>query len=242
MGSHIKNIHIKSFKSVRDLSLDCERINIFIGKPNAGKSNILEAISLLGVNFHMGNESKLLSSTLRYTKLVHLFNNFNFRIPIEIIVNNEIIASLKENSHNSDDRFIFNIKSNTLGSSDIGQEKPGFFIPALTVDLKSDGMRQGAATKDDTVSSSVKRYEFKGLIETNNSGLHLIPPNGDNFFAIVEAYPRIRTEIKEFLKPIGLELLINVENQQISIVQKTEDTLTCGNARFWQSKSSTGNR
>ncbi|MCL5876994.1 MAG: hypothetical protein M1540_04190 [Candidatus Bathyarchaeota archaeon] len=29
------------------MKLDCKRINLFIGQPNVGKSNILEAIGLL---------------------------------------------------------------------------------------------------------------------------------------------------------------------------------------------------
>lgn len=40
------DIKIENFKSLRSVALnDCQRINIFIGKPNVGKSNILEALS-----------------------------------------------------------------------------------------------------------------------------------------------------------------------------------------------------
>jgi len=43
----IKNFAIKNFKSIQDLRSDCRRVNLFIGEPNTGKSNILEAIGLL---------------------------------------------------------------------------------------------------------------------------------------------------------------------------------------------------
>ena len=67
MSALIKNLHIKNFKSVHDLSLECDRINIFIGKPNAGKSNILEAISLLGLEYlKAANPTKFAESTIRY--------------------------------------------------------------------------------------------------------------------------------------------------------------------------------
>lgn len=33
-------VEIKNFKSIKDLRLDCKRVNVFIGKPNVGKSNI----------------------------------------------------------------------------------------------------------------------------------------------------------------------------------------------------------
>lgn len=44
----IKNIVIKGFKSIPELSLDLGRVNCFIGANGVGKSNILEAIGVLG--------------------------------------------------------------------------------------------------------------------------------------------------------------------------------------------------
>jgi len=43
-------LQIQNFKSIKDLKLDCKRVNIFIGKPNTGKTNILEALGLMGLN------------------------------------------------------------------------------------------------------------------------------------------------------------------------------------------------
>lgn len=43
----IRNISIKNYKSVQEACLlDCSRYNLLIGRPNVGKSNILEALSL----------------------------------------------------------------------------------------------------------------------------------------------------------------------------------------------------
>ena len=39
----ISQLRIKNFKPIRDLSLDCRRVNVLIGDPNTGKSNILES-------------------------------------------------------------------------------------------------------------------------------------------------------------------------------------------------------
>jgi predicted ATP-dependent endonuclease of OLD family len=44
----IKNIVIKGFKSIPELNLDLGRVNCFIGANGVGKSNILEAIGVLG--------------------------------------------------------------------------------------------------------------------------------------------------------------------------------------------------
>ncbi|MEP7169716.1 MAG: AAA family ATPase, partial [Bacteroidota bacterium] len=46
LKNFIDYLKIHNFKSVKKLDIPCNRINIFIGKPNVGKSNILEALSL----------------------------------------------------------------------------------------------------------------------------------------------------------------------------------------------------
>ncbi len=47
----IKNISIKNFKSIKDLEFKAKRINLFIGKPNTGKSNILESLGIFILSF-----------------------------------------------------------------------------------------------------------------------------------------------------------------------------------------------
>ena len=42
----IANLQIKNFKSIKQLDLDCNKINLFIGEPNTGKSNIFETLGL----------------------------------------------------------------------------------------------------------------------------------------------------------------------------------------------------
>lgn len=45
MSQFIQNIQIKNFKSAKNVRFeDCKRINLLIGKPNVGKSNLLESL------------------------------------------------------------------------------------------------------------------------------------------------------------------------------------------------------
>ncbi len=44
----ISTIHIKGFKSLLDVQIDLGRINVFVGANGSGKSNLLEAIGVLG--------------------------------------------------------------------------------------------------------------------------------------------------------------------------------------------------
>lgn len=43
----ISRLSLERFKSVRALALECRRVNLFIGAPDTGKTNILEALCLL---------------------------------------------------------------------------------------------------------------------------------------------------------------------------------------------------
>ena len=40
----VQNVEIENFKSIKQLEIECRRVNVFIGEPNSGKSNIIEAI------------------------------------------------------------------------------------------------------------------------------------------------------------------------------------------------------
>jgi AAA15 family ATPase/GTPase len=220
MGNLIQHLHIQNFKSVRDLSLECNRINIFIGKPNAGKSNLLEAISLLGVSYgDNGSSGTFLESFIRYKAIVHLFNNFNVRTPIEVNADSQTIAQLI---------FERNVEYNTDFKFSLAgvNGKARLLISPLIVNLSSNGDRRTASSRDPKPKSSpVKKYEFRGLKEGNQNGFSLQPPFGDNFYSVVESTPKLREEIQEFLKPNGLEFLLDVEAQRMAVVQKMEDTL-----------------
>ncbi|MEZ4830135.1 MAG: AAA family ATPase [Bacteroidia bacterium] len=80
----IENLTIKNFKSIKELELPCRKLNVFIGDPNSGKSNIIEALSLQSQNaFHQ----ELNKDIFRYKTLGDLFYDFNISEAIEIITN-----------------------------------------------------------------------------------------------------------------------------------------------------------
>ena len=42
----IRHLEIENYKSIKHLTLNCNKVNVIIGEPNVGKSNILEALDL----------------------------------------------------------------------------------------------------------------------------------------------------------------------------------------------------
>lgn len=81
----IKQIGTKSFKSIRTLSFECNRINVFIGPPNSGKSNILEALAYL--SYFLRPQDKRgwgLEDFIRFDHRTDLFYDFEVINPIKI--------------------------------------------------------------------------------------------------------------------------------------------------------------
>ena len=71
----IDNIEIKNFKSIRHANIEgCKKINVFVGPPNVGKSNILEALGLL--TFIRQKRPVGLKNLVRIEKLTQLFRYF----------------------------------------------------------------------------------------------------------------------------------------------------------------------
>ena len=66
----IKELSIKNFKSVKELNIDCRRVNLYIREPNTGKSNILEALGLLSCGGHGGTS---LEEYVRFQSTENLF-------------------------------------------------------------------------------------------------------------------------------------------------------------------------
>src|ERR1700744_5719807 len=72
MKNPITTLHIQNFKTIKDLKVKPKRINLIIGKPNVGKSNFLEALSLLGASSYT-TTTRIFSDYVRYNRLEDIF-------------------------------------------------------------------------------------------------------------------------------------------------------------------------
>jgi AAA15 family ATPase/GTPase len=105
MENAINTLRIQNFKSIKDVTMQPRRVNLIIGMPNVGKSNILEAMSLLGAGLYESNKT-FLGDVLRYESISNLFyDNDNVQ---PIIVESSIgSAVLRANDNdNSNYRFV----------------------------------------------------------------------------------------------------------------------------------------
>ena len=83
----VRNIRIKHFKSLEDVEIKgCKRYNLFVGRPNVGKSNLLEALALHCIPFVLRGKEPSLRSLVRASasSLVDsIMNAGNYSTPAE---------------------------------------------------------------------------------------------------------------------------------------------------------------
>lgn len=88
METIINHIHISNFKSLKDVTLDqCRRINLIIGKPNVGKSNLLEAMSLFCLPYLKYTRKRSIQQFIRTENDAELFFDGHVDSPISVKTN-----------------------------------------------------------------------------------------------------------------------------------------------------------
>ncbi|NML70675.1 AAA family ATPase [Chryseobacterium sp. RP-3-3] len=204
MNQHIQNIEISNFKSIKDLKIDgCKKINIFAGKPNAGKSNILEAVG-----------SYQLLKNQSHKKSIDLIN------------------TLKDFTRFEDLQDIF-FENNIFDEISIGinQIELNFDYPDLSEDDLHEITINSAIEKkgDDLInhikySEHIKYYKFKlSSYKKNNYLKYLDYPYGENIASIISQYSEIRIFVNKFLALNNLKLLIEKNSNELKIFKEYED-------------------
>lgn len=200
----IMRLAIENFKSIRSLELRCGRVNIFIGEPNAGKSNILEALGLLSYMAHQAS----IEDYVRTDKLYQLFHNYDIRNPIRITVDNlELTASFREGKIG----FTFTVKD-VKGASSIG---PIEHVPPLLVD---PSLRNKL--------SFVRFYRFKpDVVFKWNTGSFLAPPDGRNLPSVLALNPSLMSLVQTFFEGFGQKLVPNEFEQTLNVMWELEGNI-----------------
>ncbi len=199
--SNIKSVSIRNFKSVESVTLsDCQRINVLIGRPNVGKSNILEALSLFDVPYMVNSSSKSLKNVLRIENTADLFHNGVSSSPVEV----------------SADESTINVSrgSNNGLSVDIsikGEVSKYSFSSSLTLSTK----------KDPDIFPDILAYFFPKHFTTESSNLgYLLPPSGANLMETVANMPELKSKLAELFHGYGLKMMFDSGSQQIKAMRE----------------------
>ncbi len=179
---HIKNIEIQNFKSIRHCKInDCKRINVFVGAPNVGKSNILEGMGLCSLK-EGNSRSQHLEDYVRFEKLSSLFYKKNIDNQFEIYFNDDfaVLGSFEGNRNRLSINYFDSIEHIKLKEPNyIISSSEGKGNPENRIEIFSN-MGFGKNHKE-LKTGNIKKYKFKEnteLADYNSNELHI--PNGEN--------------------------------------------------------------
>jgi len=242
MEKFIKEVKIQNFKSVKDAAFGAKRVNVFIGKPNSGKSNLLEALSILGHEYS-DRSTGYLRDIIRYEDISNLFYDDDFSK--EIRVSTDLLNALVLSNNNHGFNFIISSEKEILsavegkktyssiqegfeavikdyqnqGKSNILEQTHHFIIYSINKDVSN----QFPFNNNRDHSSPFKKYQWAEVKESNSKfHLFLAPPNGNNLFTIVDQNADLRKEIAELFSESGLEFVLSKKEGKFEI-QKSID-------------------
>jgi len=198
----IESLRIRNFKSIKSLDLNCKRVNLFIGEPNTGKSNILETIGVLS---HVNHG--FLNLFVRFENMSNLFFDQDLENPINISFNENRIGIKFQNGLFLGDYF---------DSKDRGK--------IFSYNYDGSGTRGGSETAFRNCLQ-FKFYRFAIRRDfPNQRSEYLYPPDGDNLSQILITRRELRNFMQKIFNKFGYKLAIQMPEGKITI-QKGEDII-----------------
>jgi hypothetical protein len=225
MENFIDHINISNFKSIRNLNLEgLTRINLFIGKPNVGKSNILEALGVFSLPYLELNPNKKISSFIRIENQNEIFFDgiFENQIILKTNIGNCTITKnpdYKNPETGKIEKTTFNFLQVVLNN--LESESTMFFDSKLGLNLTGvSGFKKLPKEKRTDRFINIKYYNFFTGAKSKKQDLnYLVPPNGSNLFHIIENISSLKNEVVDLFKEYNLNLLFDRTNEKLRITK-----------------------
>lgn len=202
----IKQLEIRNFKSIKHLKLTCKRVNVFIGEPNTGKSNILEALGFLS-HLYYGR----LGDFVRFETMMDLFYDRNLEKDnnINMIIDGKILeVSFKDGTFYGD-------------YSPMEEPRPP---KSRIFNYEYDGHSGSKSRHKDF--SKFKFYRFTPMREFPDSRSEfLLPPKGVNLLAVILAYKELRYILTQIFNKFGFEIALRPHEGKIDIQKRLEENI-----------------
>ncbi len=205
----VKEVEIENFKSIKYLKLECRRINVFIGEPNSGKSNIIEAVVGLPSAFYY-NPSRFGGNAKQFVR---------FEKESNIFYDNNLEDKIKVRFGKFKGHFNFEISV---------YFKDGWYKckvdPNLTSELSFPPSYSITYTyKFDEFSKHFKFYRFRSLERFDRrENEFLLPPDGRNLPSVYIAHKSLKSIFGDIFKKYGLKIMRDPELNEIKVVKETE--------------------
>lgn len=198
----IQELKIQNFKSIRELVLRCRRVNVLIGEPNTGKTNVLESLGLFcpPVVRHM-------RKILRVSESVDLFRDQN--LTAKILVGCDDASLVIEATADG-------LVGAVCGQSD-HQLTPYFNFNTALQALNGPGT---------SPLKTIHYYLFdKDASQDQLQSTRLEPPFGENIVNLLYASKDARQTSSRFFVNTGFRLNVDFTHRRLLLTKEVDDTL-----------------
>ena len=204
----IDTLNISGFKSIRKLSMDCKRVNVFIGRPGTGKSNLMEALGMFsflgGCDF--GYTAR---DFVRFERTSNLFYDEGLDSPVEIQYD-----ALTLNLGFKNGRFEGTYSSH---GTEMG------FLNGSYDDFR---FTEYPPMPDVIVAPPFKSYRFRVNSNFNlPQSDSLLPPYGDNLLSLLMANRELRSVVSQPFSAMGLRLGIRPQEGKLEVIKSMDDVI-----------------
>ncbi|MBI4311447.1 MAG: AAA family ATPase [Chloroflexi bacterium] len=200
----IGSLRISHFKSIRELALSPRRLNIFIGRPNAGKSNILESLGLMSFLWY-GQFGYSAGQFVRFERTSNLFYDEALDQPLEISCD--------------DRRITLGFKTGFEGvfSSDKRQPRQALY--------GGHGALQNSGGYVQEVAD-FKAYRFSQVAQFKELDSDcLVPPFGENLLSLLLSNRELRATVNQPFSSMGLRLNLRPQEGKLEVIKQLEDVI-----------------
>jgi AAA15 family ATPase/GTPase len=226
----IDNIEIKNFKSIRHQKIEgCKRINVFVGPPNVGKSNILEALSIFSIN----SSDDVFSKFIRVESSTGLFFNGNISDKAEIKINDRNRIAI---SYASDGvKILHEFDRENYGFDTIDQtrfrldSKDASKLSEFTLrhtDMNTFSFSGSNETNNENSIMPIYRYQFEKHTKFTIGGSYQLSyPFGENIFDVLSSNEVIRKDVIDLFKEYNLKFSFDKSTRQFKILKDVGDDI-----------------
>ena len=191
-------------KSIKSLKIECKRINLFLGEPNTGKSNILEALGILSAE-----SWDKINEVIRFEHLGNLFYDQNLDDEIKIDSNDRIFEIFFDQGV-----FIGNCsEKGMLGG-----------VSVFNFKLDYEGIRGSRGSSKKDYYTKFYKFTIKNVYPKPDSDF-LLPPGGENLLAVLMTHKGIKSAAARIFEPFGYRLVLKPQDSKIEILKLQEDIL-----------------
>ena len=201
----IETLEITNFKSVKRLVLPCKRFNVFIGEPNTGKSNILEALGLLSfVETRHYAPDTALDGFVRHERMSNLFHDEEVGEPLTVRCGETALElSCRDGCYRGE-------------YTSAGKKAAGIMGDQRTI--------TGVDYSREEPLAPVRFYRSPAIEDFRPSSCdYLLPPNGSNLLDLLANNRELGERISSIFSGQDLKLWPRPHENKMDVVRDFED-------------------